>query len=83
MARLEELRKVTSEIEELRFEVLRERDAIAAVSQVAESEMRQEWQSVVDTWKQERGKTDLEHDVQALIAMPRSRRRPKPVRPWR
>ena len=64
--RLDELTKVTAEVNQLRTVIQNEREAIAAVSQSAESEMRAEWEAVLDVWDRERKATDLEHDTQAL-----------------
>jgi hypothetical protein len=64
--RLDELTRVTVEIEGLRTEIQTERAAIAAVSQSADSDMREAWQTALDDWKQERKTLDSEHDAQAL-----------------
>lgn len=64
--RLNELAKVSDEVEGLRAAIQKEREAIANVSQSAEDEMRQEWQSIIDGWKQERSQVETEHNAQAL-----------------
>ena len=64
--RLDELTKVSSQVETLRNEIQAQRTAIASVSESAAADMNEAWEDELGTWKKKRDKTDLDHDAQAL-----------------
>lgn len=64
--RLEELSRISSEVDQLRSEIQAERDAIAGVSSAAEATMKDDWVEVLATWKQDRRTVDEQRDAEAL-----------------
>lgn len=64
--RLSELETVSGSLDKLRAEIEDERNAIKAVSEAADTDMRSEWETSLGDWKKERDKADAAHDSEAL-----------------
>ena len=64
--RLQELKRISEEVEKLSKSIQTERDAISAVTSTAESTMDANWRDVLATWKQERRDADEKRNAEAL-----------------
>lgn len=65
-SRLAELTGITRSVDALRTDIQNQREAITAVSNSAEADMRAAWRQALEDWDAERRATDLDHDAQAL-----------------
>lgn len=64
--RLDELNRISSEVDGLRNEIQTQREAISAVSSAAEATIMQDWGEAFSEWRQEREAADETRDAEAL-----------------
>lgn len=64
--RLDELNRISSEVDGLRNEIQTQREAIAGVSSTAEATIEEEWQEAITDWRQERKTADEARDAEAV-----------------
>jgi len=64
--RLQELNRISNEVDGLRKEIQAQGEAVSAVSSTAEATMREEWADALSAWKQERNTADETRDGEAL-----------------
>ncbi|TDE89585.1 hypothetical protein EXU48_20725 [Occultella glacieicola] len=67
--RLDELTRVSAEVEKLRGEIQAQREAIMAVSDAAQATIDENWSEALSEWKKDRKETDATHDTQALASI--------------
>lgn len=64
--RLDELNRISREVDGLRNEIQTQREAIAGVSSTAEATIAEEWKEAISAWRQERKTADEARDAEAV-----------------
>jgi hypothetical protein len=64
--RLDELNRVSGEVERLSNEIREQRDAIAAVGESAKTSIREEWEEAFAAWKKDRSAADEARDAEGV-----------------